>query len=104
MTPNIADIVAALKTPRPQGEVIRPGDTGDDMVVPPDPGYMAPSSPFMEVAAKSPMPFPDNHNPNMDFVNRWPAQLPSAGIMNDLKPKIETSPDLVRKLLQGPNG
>lgn len=39
---HLQTIVAALKGQRPQGEVIKPGDTGDDMVSPPDPGYEPP--------------------------------------------------------------
>ena len=46
------------------------------------------------------MPFPDNHNPDMDFVNRWP-QLPPSGILNDLKPNLDPGMQLIRKL---PNG
>lgn len=49
------------------------------------------------------MPFPDNRNPDMDFVNRWP-DLPPSGILNDLKPPPETTPPLRRKLnMFGPN-
>lgn len=34
-------MIAALKQQAPP-EVLKPGDTGDDMVMPPDPGYMNP--------------------------------------------------------------
>jgi len=52
------------------------------------------------------MPFPDNHNPDMDFVNRWPAQLPPSGILNDLKAPNPDLPlarhlDVVRILSHG---
>lgn len=46
------------------------------------------------------MPFPDNHNPDMDFVNRFP-NLPPSGIMNDLKPSVEFGPPLIRRLPSG---
>lgn len=92
--PNL--VLASLKAKPPQNGVKKPGDTGDDNVLPPDPGFMTPTSPYMEVAAKKQveMPFPDNHNPNMDFVNRWPAQLPPSGIMNDLRPQVESGPNI----------
>lgn len=93
INPNL--LLTALKTKPSQGEVKKPGDTGDDNALPPDPGYMGQTSPYMEVAAKKQaMPFPDNHNPDMDFVNRWPSNLPPAGIMNDLRPQIETGPNI----------
>lgn len=100
-TPDVTTVLDALKKPRAEAQpVIHPPDTGDDMVVPPDPGYMGPiNSIYQQAGGQSQMPFPNNHNPNMDFVNRWPVQLPPAGIMNDLRPKIETGPELVRKLL-----
>ncbi len=49
----------------------------------------------------SSMPFPDNHNPNMDFINRWPSQLPPSGILNDLKPNLDPGLPMVRKLPGG---
>lgn len=59
ITPNIADVVAALKTPRPpepSKEVMHPGDTGDDMVLPPDPGFMGPINSIYQVAGGPQMP------------------------------------------------
>lgn len=53
------------------------------------------------------MPFPNNYDPRTDFVNRWPSQLPSSGIMNDLKPQISNAPKvpenlpLILQLLRG---
>ena len=38
--PQAAALVAELK--KKPSAVIKPGDTGDDMVLPPDPGYMNP--------------------------------------------------------------
>lgn len=51
--------------------------------------------------AQAAMPFPNNHNPDMDFANRWPVQLPPSGVMNDLKPQIEMGPPMVRRLPGG---
>lgn len=93
--PNL--MIAALKA-QPQDGVIKPTDTGDDNVLPPDPGFMgAAQGPFVEVSGHGQMPFPDNHNPDMDFANRFPTQMPPSGIMNDLKP--QSDPVLMRKLL-----
>lgn len=39
---HLKTVVAVLKGERPQGEVIKPGDTGDDMAWPPDPGGYEP--------------------------------------------------------------
>lgn len=41
------------------------------------------------------MPYPNNQNPDSDFNSRF-GNLPPAGIMNDLKPKIEDKPLLRR--------
>ena len=91
-------MLAALKA-KDKPEVIKPGDTGDDMVLPPDPGFMGARPTITEVSGKpSQMPFPDNHDPRADFTNRWPTNLPPAGILNDLKPKIENGPALQRKM------
>jgi hypothetical protein len=49
------------------------------------------------VGMKSQMPFPDNRNPDTDFVNRFPKDMKS-GILNDLKPKQDTVPPLIRKI------
>ena len=59
------------------------------------------TSPVVQAGGRSPMPFPDNRNPNTDFVNRWPQGLPPTGILNDLKPPAETTPPLMRKLYGG---
>lgn len=50
--------------------VIKPGDTGDDNVLPPNPGG-AVSPELMEVSYKSPMPFADNSNPDTDFKEKF---------------------------------
>lgn len=43
------------------------------------------------------MPFPNNNNPDTDFVNRFP-NLPPSGILNDLKKPGDTVPPLARKI------
>jgi len=75
-------------------------DTGDDNVLPPDPGYMGKQPPYIFVSGKGQMPFPDNRDPRTDFANRWPQNLPPSGILNDLQPQPQMPP-LMRRL---PNG
>ncbi len=94
-------MLAALKGQASPTGVVKPRDTGDDSVLPPDPGYMGATSPYMEVTNKNQMPFPTNHDPRMDFVNRWPSQLPPSGILNDLKPNLDPGLPMVRKLPGG---
>lgn len=100
MTPDLNLLIAALKGPQASDGVLNPQSTGDDMAMPPDPGMYGAPPAFLEVAQKNQMPFPDNHNLDMDFVNRWPKSMPT-GILNDLKPPIDNTPQLIRKL---PNG
>lgn len=49
----------------------------------------------IEVSQKNQMPFPDNSNPDSNFVNRF-GNLPPSGILNDLK-KPQDKP-LIRKI------
>ena len=50
--PNLIAALLQGKTSNP--EVIKPGDTGDDNVLPPDPGYMGQQPPFLNVSVKKP--------------------------------------------------
>ncbi len=97
--PNL--VMQFLRKQMPATGVIPTPNTGDDNVLPPDPGYMGNQLPFIEVGNKNQMPFPNNRNPNTDFVNRWPQGLPPQGILNDLRPPADTTPPLVRKLYGG---
>lgn len=49
-TPDVTTVLDALKKPRAEAQpVIHPPDTGDDMVMPPDPGFMGAISPNLQV-------------------------------------------------------
>jgi hypothetical protein len=97
--PNL--VLQALKG-KPFEEVVKPGDTGDDMVMPPDPGYYGNPPAYLfaggkqEVPNKNTMPFPDNHNPNMDFKNRFPTDLPPVIPWELLHPPAPPKPHVIQ--------
>lgn len=49
------------------------------------------------IEVKDQMPFPNNSNPDSNFVNRF-GSLPPSGILNDLKRPPDNSPALVRRI------
>jgi len=97
MIDNLQAMIAALRGQPPEGDVApmpRVPYDNNTMI----PGMSDPTSYRPEVMrVNGTMPFPDNKDHRTDFVNRFPAYLPPAGIMNDLRPQVPEVP-LQRKL------
>lgn len=92
------DKMSFLTSPYKDNNVIDP-DTTPDLSGSDSIDREKPNDPPVEVQVgkKDEMPFPDNTNPDANFVNRF-GNLPPSGILNDLKKPTGDTVPLVRKI------
>ena len=81
---HLTAIVAALKGQRPQGEVIKPGDTGDFIDLPPDPSYTEPHPYFVGDYLGR---YPDQRNAQGDNAHSWDKTWNEALPLNNMDPR-----------------